>query len=179
MANNLKRTLNLKDAISIVAGSMIGSGIFIVSSEISRQTNSIWLLMLCWVIAGVSTLCGALCYGELSSTISDEGGQYIFLKKIYSEKLAFVYGWTLFAVIQTGTLAAVNIAFAKFIGLIIPFLGGNNYLFNFSNFSLSYQQIFAILTVFLITYTLFDESALIAFVPASVIVLDSILPVES
>ena len=71
MENNLKRTLNLKDAISIVAGSMIGSGIFIVSSEISRQTNSIWLLMLCWVIAGVSTLCGALCYGELSSTISD------------------------------------------------------------------------------------------------------------
>ena len=141
MANNLKRTLNLKDAISIVAGSMIGSGIFIVSSEISRQTNSIWLLMLCWVIAGVSTLCGALCYGELSSTISDEGGQYIFLKKIYSEKLAFVYGWTLFAVIQTGTLAAVNIAFAKFIGLIFPVISDENILFSLGDYNLSMQRL--------------------------------------
>ena len=125
MANNLKRTLDLKDAVSIVAGSMIGSGIFIVSAEIARQTCSAWLLILCWVIAGISTLCGALCYGELSSTIPDEGGQYIFLKKIYSERLAFIYGWTLFAVIQTGTLAAVNIAFAKFIGLIFPVISRN------------------------------------------------------
>ena len=92
MSNNLKRTLNLKDAISIVAGSMIGSGIFIVSAEISRQTNSVILLLLCWILAGVTTLCGALCYGELSSTIPDEGGQYVFLKKIYNEKLAFIYG---------------------------------------------------------------------------------------
>ena len=152
MANNLKRTLNLKDAISIVAGSMIGSGIFIVSSEISRQTNSIWLLMLCWVIAGVSTLCGALCYGELSSTISDEGGQYIFLKKIYSEKLAFVYGWTLFAVIQTGTLAAVNIAFAKFIGLIFPVISDENILFSLGDYNLSMQRLFAVITVVFLTY---------------------------
>ena len=74
MSNNLKRTLNLKDAVSIVAGSMIGSGIFIVSAEISRQTNSVIMLLLCWIIAGITTLCGALCYGELSSTIPDEGG---------------------------------------------------------------------------------------------------------
>ena len=75
MSNNLKRTLNLKDAISIVAGSMIGSGIFIVSADIARQTNSAWLLMGCWILAGITTLFGALCYGELSSTIPDEGGQ--------------------------------------------------------------------------------------------------------
>jgi len=150
--SELKRTLSLKDAVSVVAGSMIGGGIFIVSSHIARDVNSSILLILTWLIAGIITLFGAMCYGELSSTITDEGGQYIYLKKIFSEKLAFLYGWTLFLVIQTGTLAAVNIAFAKFIGLIIPFLGGDNYLFNFSNFSLSYQQIFAILTVFLITY---------------------------
>ena len=90
MSNNLKRTLNLKDAVSIVAGSMIGSGIFIVSSDIARQTDSSILLMLCWIIAGITTLCGALCYGELASTIPDEGGQYIYLKKIFSEKLAFL-----------------------------------------------------------------------------------------
>lgn len=152
MSNNLKRTLNLKDAVSIVAGSMIGSGIFIVSSDIARQTNSSILLMLCWVIAGITTLCGALCYGELASTIPDEGGQYIYLKKIFSEKLAFVYGWTLFAVIQTGTLAAVNIAFAKFIGLIFPIISENTVLFSVGNYNLSLQRAFAVLTVLLLTY---------------------------
>ena len=152
MANNLKRTLNLKDAVSVVAGSMIGSGIFIVSADISRQTNSSFLLMLCWVIAGIITLCGALCYGELASTIPDEGGQYIYLKKIFSEKLAFVYGWTLFAVIQTGTLAAVNIAFAKFIGLIFPIISENTVLLSLGSYSLSLQRVFAVLTVVILTY---------------------------
>ena len=152
MANNLKRTLDLKDAVSIVAGSMIGSGIFIVSAEIARQTCSAWLLILCWVIAGISTLCGALCYGELSSTIPDEGGQYIFLKKIYSERLAFIYGWTLFAVIQTGTLAAVNIAFAKFIGLIFPVISEEITVFSLGDYHLSLQRLFAICTVIFLTY---------------------------
>jgi len=152
MSNNLKRTLNLKDAVSIVAGSMIGSGIFIVSSDIARQTNSSILLMLCWIIAGITTLCGALCYGELASTIPDEGGQYIYLKKIFSEKLAFIYGWTLFAVIQTGTLAAVNIAFAKFIGLIFPIISENTVIFSVGSYHLSLQRLFAVLTVLLLTY---------------------------
>ena len=152
MSNNLKRTLNLKDAVSIVAGSMIGSGIFIVSSDIARGTNSSILLMLCWIIAGITTICGALCYGELASTIPDEGGQYIYLKKIFSEKLAFIYGWTLFAVIQTGTLAAVNIAFAKFIGLIFPIISENTVLFSVGSYNLSLQRAFAVLTVLLLTY---------------------------
>lgn len=152
MSNNLKRTLNLKDAVSIVAGSMIGSGIFIVSAEISRQTNSVILLLLCWILAGITTLCGALCYGELSSTIPDEGGQYVFLKKIYSEKLAFIYGWTLFAVIQTGTLAAVNIAFAKFIGLIFPVISEATTVLAIGNYHLSLQRLFAVITVVILTF---------------------------
>ena len=120
--SELKRTLSLKDAISIVAGSMIGSGIFIVSSHIARDVNSALLLILIWILAGFITLLGALSYGELSSTIPAEGGQYIYLKKIFNKKIAFLYGWTLFLVIQTGTLAAVNIAMAKFIGLICPYI---------------------------------------------------------
>ena len=150
--SELKRSLSLKDAISIVAGSMIGSGIFIVSSHIARDTNSAILLIITWCIAGIITLLGALCYGELSSTIPSEGGQYIYLKKIFNEKIAFIYGWTLFLVIQTGTLAAVNIAMAKFMGLVFPFISSSNILFNISNFSISTQQIFAIVAVLILTF---------------------------
>ena len=139
----LSRTLSLKDAISIVAGSMIGSGIFIVSSQIARDVNSAILLILIWLLAGLITMLGALSYGELSSTIPDEGGQYMYLKKIYNKKMAFVYGWTLFLVIQTGTLAAVNIAFAKFIGLLFPFFNSAHKIFALGSYSLSYQQLFA------------------------------------
>ena len=152
MAEKLTRTLTLKDAVSIVAGSMIGSGIFIVSADIARQVNSAVLLIIVWLIAGLNTILGALCYGELSATIPDEGGQYIYLKKIFNEKLAFIYGWTLFLVIQTGTLAAVNIAFAKFIGIIFPFISSGMYLFSAGNYNFSTQQMFAILAVLLLTF---------------------------
>ena len=150
--SELKRTLDLKDAISIVAGSMIGSGVFIVSSHIARDTNSAILLILIWILAGFITLLGALSYGELSSTIPSEGGQYIYLKKIYSKKLAFIYGWTLFLVIQTGTLAAVNIAMAKFLGLIFPCISSSIKLIEIGGYSLSIQQVFAALMVLLITF---------------------------
>ena len=152
MSEKLKRTLSLKDAVSVVAGSMIGCGIFIVSADIARQVNSAWLLLLCWLIAGFTTICGSLCYGELASTISDEGGQYIYLKKIFSEKVAFIYGWTLFLVIQTGTLAAVDIAFAKFVGIILPWASSTNYLFSLGEYHFSAQQLFAMLTIILITF---------------------------
>ncbi len=152
MSANLKRTLTLKDAISVVAGSMIGCGIFIVSADIARQVNSAWLLMLIWVIAGFTTMCGSLSYGELASTISDEGGQYIYLKKIFNDKIAFLYGWTLFLVIQTGTLAAVDIAFAKFTGIIIPFISSHKYIFTIGDYHFTTQQLFAMMTVTLITY---------------------------
>ncbi len=150
--SELKRTLSLNDAISIVAGSMIGSGIFIVSSHIARDTNSAILLILTWIFAGLITMLGALSYGELSSTIPIEGGQYIYLKKIFNKKLAFIYGWTLFLVIQTGTLAAVNIAIAKFIGLIFPFISSANKIFEIGSYGLSTQQVFAILCVLILTF---------------------------
>ena len=150
--SELNRTLDLKDAISIVAGSMIGSGIFIVSSHIARETNSAIILILVWMLAGFITMLGALSYGELSSTIPTEGGQYIYLKKIFSKKLAFIYGWTLFLVIQTGTLAAVNIALAKFIGLIFPCISSSIKLIEIGNYSLSVQQLFAVFMVLIITF---------------------------
>ena len=150
--SELKRTLSLKDSISIVAGSMIGSGIFIVSSHIARISDSAILLISVWILAGFITLLGALSYGELSSTIPHEGGQYIYLEKIFSRKVAFLYGWTLFLVIQTGTLAAVNIAMAKFLGLIFPFIDSTHKIITIGNYSLSNQQIFAILMVLFITF---------------------------
>ena len=133
--SELKRVLSLKDAISIVAGSMIGSGIFIVSSHIAKETNSAILLIIIWILAGIITLLGALSYGELSSTIPSEGGQYIYLKKIFNEEIAFLYGWTLFLVIQTGTLAAVSIAMAKFFGLVFPFINSAYNIFSFGGFT--------------------------------------------
>ena len=150
--SELRRTLSLKDAVSVVAGSMIGSGIFIVPCIIARETNSAVLAILIWLLAGFITLLGAMSYGELSSTIPSEGGQYIYLKKIYSKKVAFIYGWTLFLVIQTGTLAALNIALAKFVGLIFPFFSSSNVIFSIQNYSFTYQQLLAIVNVLFITY---------------------------
>lgn len=147
-----KKTLNLKDSVSIVAGSMIGCGIFIVSSDIARQTNSAILLLCVWLLAGLMTLSGALSYAELASAFSDEGGQYVYLKKIFNKKLAFLYGWTLFLVIQTGTIAAVTVAFAKFLGFVIPFFADGNVLFSIQNWNFTTQQLLAILTVSLITF---------------------------
>lgn len=99
MRNDLKRTLSLSDSISVVSGSMIGCGIFIVSADIARQVQSGFLLILVWILAGFITLCGALSFAELASNITDEGGQYVYLKKIFNEKIAFLYGWTTFLVI--------------------------------------------------------------------------------
>ena len=152
MTQDLKRTLSLPDAVSIVAGSMIGCGIFIVSADIARQVNSGLLLILIWILAGFITLCGGLSLCELAANITDEGGQYVYLKKIFSEKIAFLYGWTLFLVIQTGTIAAVCVAFAKFFGILVPAISTNNILFQISFFHFSTQQLFAILTVIILSY---------------------------
>ena len=152
MAQDLKRTLSLPDAVSIVAGSMIGCGIFIVSSDISRQVNSGLLLILIWIIAGFITLCGGLSLCELASNITEEGGQYVYLKKIFNELIGFLYGWTLFGVIQTGTIAAVCVAFAKFFGILVPCISTSNILFEIGKLHFSTQQLFAILTVILLSY---------------------------
>src|SRR4051812_30052139 len=109
-----KPTLSLLDATMIVAGSMIGSGIFIVSADITRNTGSAGWLMIVWIITGFMTVTAALSYGELSGMYPKAGGQYVYLKEAYSPLIGFLYGWSFFTVIQTATIAAVAVAFAKF-----------------------------------------------------------------
>lgn len=152
MSKDFKRTLSLTDSISVVSGSMIGCGVFIVSADIARQVQSGFLLILVWVLAGFVTLCGALSFAELAANITEEGGQYVYLKKIFNEKIAFLYGWTTFLVIQTGTIAAVCVAFSKFLGIVAPFISSHNYLLHIGIIKLSTQQACALFTVIFLTY---------------------------
>lgn len=152
MSDELKRSLSLPDSISIVAGSMIGCGIFLVSADITRQVHTAFLLLLVWILAGFVSFCGAIAYGELAANIPDEGGQYVYLKKIYNDKVAFLFGWTLFLVIQGGTIAAISVAFSKFAGLLIPAISSHNLLFQFGMIHLSTQQLFGVLTILSLTY---------------------------
>ena len=119
-ATGFVRGLGLLDSTTIVAGSMIGSGIFIVSAEMSRQVGSPGWLLVAWVITGFLTVVGALSYGELAAMMPKAGGQYVYLRESFSPLFGFLYGWTLFMVIQTGTIAAVAVGFAKYFGLIAP-----------------------------------------------------------
>ena len=112
----------------VVAGSMIGSGIFIVSAEMSRQLGSAGWLLVAWVITGLLTVAGALSYGELASMMPKAGGQYVYLRESFSPMWGFLFGWTLFLVVQTGTIAAVAIAFSRFLGLLAPAIAESNYL---------------------------------------------------
>src|SRR4249920_121042 len=114
------RGLGLFDSTTMVVGSMIGSGIFIVSADIARQTGSTGGLLLAWIITGVLTVAAALSYGELAAMMPKAGGQYVYLRESYSPLWGFLYGWTLFLVIQTGTIAAVGVAFGKFLGVFFP-----------------------------------------------------------
>src|SRR6478609_7805505 len=120
---SFKPTLGLLDATMLVAGSMIGSGIFIVSADITRNVGSAGWLIFVWLITGFMTLTAALSYGELSAMFPKAGGQYVYLKEAYNPLISFLFGWSFFAVIQTGTIAAVGVAFAKFLGYIVPSLG--------------------------------------------------------
>src|SRR5579863_9394549 len=117
------RELNLFDSTMIVIGSMIGSGIFIVSADMARLIGSPGWLLAAWVLTGVLTVAAALSYGELASMLPHAGGVYVFLRESYSPLFGFLYGWTSFTVIQTGTIAAVAVAFAKFLGVLFPELG--------------------------------------------------------
>ena len=125
-----RRTLGTFDATMIVAGSMIGSGIFIVSADIARSVQSPFLLLMVWVVTGVLTLIAALSYGELAGMMPEAGGQYVYLREAFGPLAGFLYGWTLFTVIQTGTIAAVAMAFAKFTSVLIPAVGEQNVLFS-------------------------------------------------
>lgn len=151
--------LNLYDSVMIVAGSMIGSAIFIVTSEMSRELGSAGWVMVSWLIAGLLTIAGALSYGELASMMPKAGGQYVYLREAFSPIVGFLYGWTLFLVIQTGTVAAVAVAFARYLGVFIPQLSESNYLIAPIHIlpryaiSLSTTQAVAILVLVLLTWT--------------------------
>jgi APA family basic amino acid/polyamine antiporter len=120
--------LGLLDATTLVMGSMIGSGIFIVSANMARDVDSPGLLLLTWVITAIMTVIGALSYGELAAAMPHAGGQYIYLREAFGPLSGFLYGWTLFLVIQTGTIAAVAVAFAKFTGILVPWISAERYL---------------------------------------------------
>lgn len=128
-SDGFHQRLGLFDATMLVAGSMIGSGIFIVSADIARDVGSTGWLLVVWVLTGVLTIIGALSYAELASMMPNAGGQYIFLREAYGPLWAFLNGWTTFLVIQTGFIAAVGVAFAKFLGVLVPQLGADYFLF--------------------------------------------------
>lgn len=150
--SGFKREIKLFDAIMIVAGTMIGSGIFIVSADIARTVGSPGYLMLVWLITGVITLIGATSYAELAGMMPKAGGQYIYLREAYNPLVSFLYGWTLFGVIQTGTIAAVAVAFAKYSGVLIPWFSETNYLIELGTFKFSSVQLLAIASIILLTW---------------------------
>ncbi|MGI8641099.1 MAG: APC family permease [Pyrinomonadaceae bacterium] len=151
------RGLGLLDSTMIVAGSMIGSGIFIVSADIARQTGSAGGLLLTWIITGLLTIFAALSYGELAAMMPKAGGQYVYLRESYSPLWGFLYGWTLFLVIQTGTIAAVAVAFARFLGVLFPAISPTSWIIPPINLtsgyavSLSVQQLVGVLLIIFLT----------------------------
>jgi APA family basic amino acid/polyamine antiporter len=148
-----KRSLGLLDATMIVAGSMIGSGIFIVSADMLKDVGSAGWLIAAWLITGFMTLTAALSYGELSAMFPKAGGQYVYLKEAYNPLIGFLYGWSFFAVIQTGTIAAVGVAFSKFAAYLFPALSDTNYLIGAADgFHISAAQVVSILLIVLLTY---------------------------
>jgi APA family basic amino acid/polyamine antiporter len=168
-AQHLVRGLSLLDATMIVVGSMIGSGIFIVSAESSRLVGAPGWLLAAWGLAGVLTITGALSCAELAAMMPRAGGQYVFLREAYGKPFGFLFGWSLFLVIQTGTIAAVAVAFANFTGVLLPWISADNYLmaplviikpfsiatfaFNGYALSISTQQSLALLMILLLTFT--------------------------
>lgn len=147
-----KKELGLLDGTMLVVGSMIGSGIFIVSADIVRQVGSAGWLTIIWVLTGLITVVAAVSYGELSAMFPKAGGQYVYLKESYNKLIAFLYGWSFFAVIQTGTIAAVGVAFSKFAAYLFPPLSDENILFTIGSFNLNAAQIVSIITIIFLTY---------------------------
>jgi APA family basic amino acid/polyamine antiporter len=150
--STFKPTLGLLDATMVVAGSMIGSGIFIVSADITRNVGSAGWLIFVWLLTGFMTLTAALSYGELSAMFPKAGGQYVYLKEAYNPLIGFLYGWSFFAVIQTGTIAAVGVAFSKFAAYIFPALSEKHILLDLTYFKVSAAQLVSIILVVLLTY---------------------------
>jgi len=166
-ASAFVRSLGLLDATMLVVGSMVGSGIFIVSADIARQVRSPGLLLVVWLVTGVLTVIGALCYGELAAAMPTAGGQYVYLREAFGPLWGFLYGWTMLLVIQTATIAAVAIAFAKFTGVLIPWFSSSAWLWQIGTFGpyrlwfgelgpytvgLNTQNLLAILSIIVLTW---------------------------
>src|SRR5687767_15802878 len=156
------KAMTLTDATMLVAGSMIGSGIFIVSADIGRSVGSPFWLIMAWVVRGLITLLGALAYGELAAMYPRAGGQYVFLRESMGPLMGFLYGWTLFIVIQTGTIAAVAVAFGRFLGVLWPDITPDRYGW-FPQFDvntpggviqlgLSPQRVIALISIWILTW---------------------------
>ncbi len=153
---NIKK-IGLFDATLLVSGSMIGSGIFIVTAEMSRLLGNAYLVIFAWILTGIITLMAALSFGELSSMMPTAGGQYNFISRIYGRTMGFVYGWSVFSVIQTGVIAAVAMAFAKYLGVFLPEWGPKSYLLELSvtssyTFYLSKAQLVAVSMIVVLTF---------------------------
>jgi len=148
----LLKGLGLLDCTTIVMGSMIGSGIFLVGADVARQAQSPGLMMMAWVVTAVLTLMAALSYGELAAMLPRAGGQYVYLREAYGPLFGFLYGWTLFLVIQTGTIAAVAVAFARFTGVLIPWFAEGNYLLRVGSFGVNTQQLLGMVVLIFLAW---------------------------
>ena len=148
----LQKRVNLFDGISIVAGAMIGSGIFIVSADIARSVGSPGWLMVVWLITGILTVIGAISYGELASMMPHVGGQYVYLKEAYHPILGFLFGWTTFLVIQCGSIAAVGVAFAKFTGVLVPWISDSNVILHAGSLKITSTMVVAIIMIAFLTW---------------------------
>lgn len=151
-SSKFHKSLNLFDSTAIVMGSMIGSGIFIVSADIARNVGAPGWLLLVWAITGLMTVFAGLSYGELAGLMPKAGGIYVYLREAYNPLAGFLYGWTLFLVIQCGTIAAVAMAFSKFLGVIFPWISVDNLFFQFHSVHISFTQLIAILSILLLTW---------------------------
>lgn len=150
--SQLHRTLTLFDSTMIVMGSMIGSGIFIVTSSVAKQVGSPGYILLTWILTGILTIIAAVSYGELAGMMPKAGGQYVYLREAYNPLMGFLFGWTTFLVIETGLIAAVAIAFAKFTAVLIPYFNEQNVLIKMSDYTFTTTQLLALLVIILLTY---------------------------
>ncbi len=150
--NQLFRSLNLFDSTMIVMGSMIGSGIFIVTASVAKQVGSPGYILLTWIFTGILTIIAAVSYGELAGMMPKAGGQYVYLREAYNPLMGFLFGWTTFLVIETGLIAAVAIAFAKFTAVLIPYFNEQNVLIKISDYTFTTTQLLALSVIILLTF---------------------------
>ena len=156
-SGHLRRVLGLREAIALVVGSMVGSGIFIVSADIARQVKSPGLLLVVWLVTGLMTVIAATYYGELAASMPHSGGQYVYLRECFGPLWGFVYGWSMLLVIQTATIAAVAVAFAKFAGVVVPWFSSEAWIWKLGelgpySIGLNTQNLLAILSIVVLTW---------------------------